>query len=223
MDRAALRQFCWDMLGVKPTDPFYTVSRVDTALNVSEHQIAEEIRRQAPSMLRAVKTLAADSPTGNTYSVATQAPPITDLREILELRLTDSNGSLLGEVDDDMLNSVMGLAYSLVGTDKALVITTSSGIAAGTALYLKYNRASAAWTNASDSPETVPDDFHDVVGFRALPMLFALGGEARMPAELSTILLDRSGALWNHVGKRSRDPQLVRGESVQGFVETVRR
>lgn len=223
MDRAALRQFCWDMLGVKSTDPFYPVSRVDSALNVAEHQVAEEIRKQAPGMLRAIKTLAADSPTGQTYSLATQAPPITDVREVLELRLTDSDGSLLGEVGDDMLNSVTGLAYSLVGADKALVITTSSGIAAGTPLYLKYNRASAAWTNASDSPETVPDDFHDVVGWRALPILFSLGGESKMPEDLRVISLDRHGALWNHVGKRSRDPQLVRGERSDVLVETVRR
>lgn len=210
MDRTALRSLCWMLLGTKETDPFYSVTRVDLALDISEHQIAEEIRRQAPDILKGVKTLAADSPSSSLYTFATQAPPVTDFSEVLELRLTDRNGTLFRHVSDEDLNKVSGGWYSLVGSDAAPVIETDAGISAGTPLYLKYARKTAAWSGAGQSPESVPADYHDVVALRAVPMLFALGGESRLPPEIDRLAVDRSGALWHHISRRTPDPQLAR-------------
>jgi hypothetical protein len=222
MDRTALRTLCWMLLGVKETDPFYSVARVDIALNTAEAQLAEEIRRQAPDVLTMKVTLAADVSTGNVYTFSTQAPPITDFSEVLELRLTDRNGVRLEKASDEDLNRVSGGFYSIVGNDATPVIETDQGIAAGTPLYLKYARKTADWSAANASPESVPKDFHDVVGLVAVDVLFALGGEGRMPDDLKRVQIDRRGALWHHIGRRSPDAQLVRRGTADS-VETIRR
>lgn len=224
MDRAALRQLCWDLLGVKSTDPFYSVSRVDMALNTAERQISEEIRRQAPDLERSIVTLLADASDSHGYTFATQAPPIVDFLEVLELRLTNSRGMLLTKVRDEQLGSVCGGAYSLIGADVTPVITTGDDVAAGAALWLKYGKRTPTWDAPSATPATVPVDYHDVIGLRALPILYALGGESKMPDDLRIVMIDRSGALWRHVGQRSQDPQLVDGGGYgQGLVGTMRR
>lgn len=222
MNRSQLRQFLWDLLGTKPSDPFYPTLRVDTMLNTAEGRLAEEARRQAPDMFRVTKTLAADGGVGRVYSLASQAPPITDFHEVLALRLTDANGQRLRQVPDGDLDMFSGGFYSIIGTDAALIITTDSGVAAATPLYLKYSRKTSAWPNPSDSPESVPIDFHDVIALNAAEMLFALGGEASVPPEIASWALDRRSAFWTHIGRRSGDPQLVRDADADS-VETVRR
>lgn len=223
MNRSTLRQFLWDLLGTKPTDPFYPTLRIDTMLNTAEGRLAEEARKQAPDMFRVTKTLAADGGAGNVYTLATQTPGIVDFHEVLSLRLANANGLRLRQVPDGEIEMFSGGFYSLTGNDANTVITTDAGIASATPLYFKYSRKLAAWPNPADSPESIPADFHDVIALNAAEMLFALGGESGVPDEIARWALDRRGAFWNHIGRRSGDPQIVRGEGQDGFIETVRR
>lgn len=222
MNRSQLRQFLWDLLGTKPSDPFYTTLRVDTLLNTAEARLAEEVRRQSPDIFRVTKTLLADGGAGHIYTLATQAAPILDFHEVLVVRLTDANGAKLRQVKDDDLEMFSGGWYSLTGMDASLVLTTDAGVADAVPLYFKYSRKTVAWDNPADIPESVPKDFHDVIALNAAEMGFALGGEASVPAEIAAWSLDRRSALWSHIGRRSGDPQLVRDTDADS-VEAVRR
>lgn len=214
---------CWDFLGVKSTDAFYTIARVDSMLTIAEHQIAEEIRKQAPDILRMTIALKGDTLTAATYSFALQTPPITDFSEVLSIRLTDRDGPLLSRISDALIDEFVGLVYSLVGQDSAPVITIGRDVSLGQTLFLKYARKTGDWSAPNASPESVPDDYHDVVAFMATELLVGLGGEAQMPPTLAKYALDRRGQLWHHLGTRSPDAQRVPNEAFTRVIEAVRR
>lgn len=201
--RTRTRQF----MGVDDADPAYPTAMLDQfivdAINAMDSDTP-------PDYTVLTATLVADTlVTGRVYSLATQSTPITNVKQIREVRLTDADGIELREIPYSERNMWGAPGYSVTGTGAAVVLTTTPATAAATPLFFVYTPW--AGTVSDNAPLTViPDQFHDVVALKAAMTAFAAGGESAPPGWLVTRMDDREQQWLLHVSMRTANVKLRR-------------
>jgi hypothetical protein len=186
-----------------PTSGVATV--LDPIIQQAVDSLIAEIHQANPSYLSKSQTLAADSATARTYTFATQSVPLTDFARWLEVRETDADGALLGEVRLAELHDAGAGCFCVTGPDDTPVLQTSPDTTAGLALWLRYAYWPAALVDDTTAIAGIPSRFHDVIALEAL-FAFALGGEGSRPPELAQRWQDRRALLFATVAKRGIQP-----------------
>lgn len=207
--RSTIRTWLLHMLGADADDPAFTAAILNPILQQAADSLVSEIQRANRSYLVKSVTLAADSSTSHDYTFATQASAITDFAFWLEVRWKDKDGLLLDEAGIEELNGAGGDYFAVLGPDEEPVLVTSDESEAGKAIYLRYGYWPAEMADDNAAPGGIPTRFHDVVALEAL-FAFGLGGEQRIPPELSTRWFDRRAQLLAHVGRRGVQPSRTR-------------
>lgn len=209
MNRGTLTTLVRSYLGTASDDPAYTATILNPLLQSAYDSLIADIQDANPHYLSTAVTLTADSSTSHLYTFATQSPAITDFAKWLEVRWTDEDGVLLAEARLEDLRDGGGGLFALTGPDEAPVLRTGADDEAGTALYFRYAYWPADWDEDSDEPTGIPAKYHDLVALEAL-FAFALGGEARVPADLRIRWMDRRAQLLSRVGRRGIQPSRSR-------------
>lgn len=194
-------------MGVDADDPAYPTDMLDQFVLDAVNEMDADM---PPDYTVLTATLAADTPTtGRVYSLASQTTPITNLKQIREMRLTDADGIELREVRYSERNMLGSPAYSITGPGGAPVITTTPATAAANALFMVYTPWVGTVSEAAQLT-VIPDQFHDVVALKAAMMGFAAGGEADPPGWLVRRLQDREQQWLLHVSMRTPNTALRR-------------
>lgn len=204
---ATLRDMTYAYLGTTSSNQQLTIARVDRWLNDAYNALVEDL---PGSFLISTATLTADSSTSRTYTLTSQATPITDWRQFREVRLTNNEGVILLPVDYDQLRILQGDTYSVRGNDHALIVETSPGQPAGSALWVVYSTWPAEMSATSDIPSAIPYRYHDLIALGAAELGFASGGEGRFPAEYAARKQDRYAQFLDHVTRRGTDAPNLR-------------
>lgn len=207
--RATLSTLLRTYLGTAADDPFYSDTVVNATLQEAYDDLLSEILRANPSYLQKPVTLAADGAASHLYTLATQAVPIVDFAGWLEVRWTDTNGSLLRECRQDELRDAGVDYFSISGPDQSAVLETSVDSDAGVPLFFRYRFWPAAFSGDSDTPAALPERFQSVVALESV-FAFGFGGEQRCPPELRERWITRKANLLAHVGRRGIQPSRTR-------------
>ncbi len=208
--RGTLKTWIRNLLGTTTDDPSFPDSVLNPIVQQAADAIVADILADAPDFLvKPGVTLAADSATGHTYSLATQAVPIANFAGVVELRYTDETGMEFDEARLEELRDFGADYYAVLGADEEAQFVTSPDTQAGVALWLRYRYWPAELVEETDAPGGIPARFHDVVALESL-FAFGLGGEQRLPPELYQRWHDRRAQLFAHIGKRSTTPRRTR-------------
>lgn len=194
-------------LGTKSTDPAYPAATRQMLINRAYLELVSDTHDLDPGYHSSNTTLQASDPTSHVYI---DLP--ANFAKVVVLRVENENGVALTEVRREEIVAAGDFmpAYYLQSWDENAVITTSSGVSAGTPLWLEYSYWPNELANPGDVPE-LPKAFHDVIALKAAEIAFALGGEQKMPPELKAHLDDRVGQFWFRVSRRSGDPKTLKG------------
>lgn len=194
-------------LGTKSSDPFYPTSRVDALINAAYKELVADVQQTDPDYLLVSDTIEADSAESHTYDLGAQLPT---LARLIEVRLTDQDGTLLIRVREDERTRYSGAIYSLSGYDHDATLTTGDGVTAGSDLFIKYLPHPSDLSDPADSPDAVPREYHDLIALKAAITGYALGGEQFAPRDLIALAQDRHAQLIQHLYRRAEDPYIRR-------------
>lgn len=214
---AVLRAQTLVLLATTTDDPLYTTAVVNGLLKDAHHAIVDEIHRCNRTYLMKEVLLTPDvsvqpswaTQSLNTFTFATQTPPLTDFAYWSEIRKTNEDGDLLKECRQEELRDAGNGFFAISGTDDAPVLRLSRDTEVGINLYFKYGYWPADMVLDTDLPGGIPVQFQDVLPLEVC-FAFGLGGESENPADLKGRWMDRKSALLAHVSKRGVWPSRTR-------------
>jgi hypothetical protein len=190
-------------LGVDSDDPQYSDELLNWVFLEAVSSLATDINRQNPSFNVTEATLTPQSSTSRDYVFGTQPTAITNFASWLEVRWTDSEGLELHECRLDEIRAAGPDHFTILreGIESLGRLKVSDDSPAGQNVWMRYTIWEAVFTSDSDSPASVPAEFHDVIVLEML-FAFAIGGEAAIPRDLHARWQDRRAQLIHYVGKR---------------------
>lgn len=207
--RATLRDKVVGYLGTKSSDPFYKkedgTSRINDLIDDAYSGILADILQLNPEYLHKQTTLTASPADSRTY------PLPDDFAGWISVKIRDSRGTELIQVDRaDLVNS-RSQSFSLYGPDVDGVLETSEGVTAGVDLYFLYRYWPTAMTDDAHAPSAIPVAFHEVVALDAAEMAYAMGDEQRFPVSYAVRRDDRKAQLFMHVVLRGNQAIIAKG------------
>lgn len=196
-------------LGTTSTDKAYPAATLNLVINNAVNALLDDINEQNPGWLEAIDTLSPTLFDGHGYRLP------TNFSKWSEVRLDDKDGAPLTEVRSDELNSTGGYVFCLTGPDGNAVLMTGSTVAAQNPLYVKYRAWPSVLASASDQPDMIPSQYHDVIALYAAEEAMGLGGEGALPITLIKRKEDRHAQLMMHVSRRGTEVMSTRGNAPQ--------
>jgi hypothetical protein len=202
---SSLRTLFYAYLGTTSSDPFYPPTTANALINATANKYIADVHDMNPGYLVDTETLSPDTAGGRIYTLP------ADFSKWLEVRITDSNGSMCAEVRTEELNmGYDGPVFAITGPNGTAKLTTGDSINAGVSIYLKYAYQPSEMSADGDTPSWMPTKFHDLLAREAAIDAYGLGNESAPSRQFVDETNDRRGQFWYSISQRGVQPKQLR-------------